>query len=55
MKEKFWEELLEIFTSNENLQNEHQDLYKNISLIVDVSRKHNEIEELNKVLTELNK
>lgn len=55
MKEKFWDELLDIFFNNEDLQKEHAELYKNVSLIVEVSKKHQEIEELNKELTELNK
>lgn len=55
MKEKFWDELLDIFFNNEELQKEHVELFKNVSLIVEVSKKHQEIEELNKELTELNK
>lgn len=55
MKEEFWNELLDIFFNNEDLQKEHEKLYKNISLIVETSKKHKEIEELNKELTELNK
>lgn len=55
MKEKFWNELADIFFNNEELQKEHEELYKNITLIVETSKKHKELEELNKQLTELNK
>ena len=55
MKEEFWNELLDIFFNNEDLQKEHETLYKNITLIVETTKKHKELEELNKELTELNK
>lgn len=55
MKEEFWNELLDIFFNNEELQKEHEKLYKNISLIVESSKKHKELETLNKELAELNK
>lgn len=55
MKGEYWNELLDIFFNNENLQKEHEKLYKNISLIVETSKKHKELEDLNKELTELNK
>lgn len=55
MKEEYWDELNDIFLSNEDLQKEHEKLFKNISLIVESSKKHKELEELNKELTELNK
>lgn len=55
MKEEFWQELLEIFESDEELKINHETLYKNISLIVASTNKHKELEELNKELTELNK
>jgi len=55
MKEKYWNELLDIFFNNEELQKDHPDLYKNIKLICDVSKKHQEIDEINKELQELNK
>lgn len=55
MKEEYWDELNDIFLNNESLQKEHDKLFKNISLIVETSKKHKELEELNKELTELNK
>lgn len=55
MKEEFWNELLGIFLNREELQKDHETLYKNITLIVETSKKHKELEELNKELTELNK
>ena len=55
MKEEDWDELNDIFLSDETLQKEHEKLFKNVSLIVETSKKHKELEELNKELTELNK
>lgn len=55
MKEEFWQELLEIFESNDELKINHETLYKNISLIVASTNKRKELEELNKELTKLNK
>ena len=55
MKEVYWKELLEIFESDEELKINHETLYKNISLIVKANDTHEELEELNKELTELNK
>lgn len=54
MKEKYWDELLDIFFNNEELQIKHETLYKTVSLIVETTKKHKELEELNKELTELN-
>lgn len=55
MKEKYWDELLDIFFKDEDLQVNHHDLYRTIELIVETTKKHKELEELNKELTELNK
>lgn len=55
LKTEYWNELLDIFFNNEDLQKDHEKLYKNISLIVETTKKHEELEELNKELTELNK
>jgi hypothetical protein len=55
MKEEYWNELLSIFSNSEELKKEHEKLYENISLIVESTMKHKELEELNKRLTELNK
>jgi len=51
MKEEYWNELLDIFFNHEELQKEHENLYKNVSLIVESSKKHKELEELKNVLT----
>lgn len=55
MKEEYWQELLEIFQSDEELKVKHETLYKNIKLIVETTNLHKELEKLNKELTELNK
>ena len=55
MKEELWNELLDIFSNNENLQKEHEKLFENVSLVVEFQKKQKEIEELNKKLSELNK
>ena len=55
MKEKYYEELMEIFLSNDELQKEHSELFNVLTLIVEHIKKTQEIEELNKKLTELNK
>lgn len=55
MKEKYWSELYEIFSKDEDLQVNHHDLYRTIELIKEHNEKSKELEELNKELTELNK
>ena len=55
MKEEFWNELLDIFLNDNELQINHETLYKTVSLIVETTKKHKELEDLNKELTELNK
>ena len=55
MKEKYYEELMEIFLGNDELQKEHSELFNVLTLIVEHIKKTQEIEELNKKLTELNK
>ena len=55
MKEKYWLELYEIFSKDEDLQVNHHDLYETIELIKEHNEKSKELEELNKKLTELNK
>lgn len=55
MKEKYYEELMEIFLSNDELQEKHSELLNVLTLIVEHIKKTQEIEELNKKLTELNK
>ena len=55
MKEEFWNELLDIFFNNEELQKQHEKLYKNISLIVEHQKKSKELEEIGKELADINK
>lgn len=55
MKEEYWDELNEIFLENEELQKKHEKIFKIITLIVETTKKHKELEDLNKELTELNK
>lgn len=55
MKEKYYDELNEIFLASDDLQKEHAELFNVIQLIVEHIKKTQEIEELNKKLTELNK
>lgn len=55
MKEEFWNELLDIFNNDNELKINHETLYNTVNLIVKTTRKHKELEELNKQLTELNK
>ena len=55
MKEKYYEELMEIFLGNDELQEKHSELFNVLTLIVEHIKKTKEIEELNKKLTELNK
>ena len=55
MKKEFWNELADIFFKDEALQKEHPKLYENITLIVEHQKKSDELDELGKKLTELNK
>ena len=55
MKEEYWDELNEMFLSDEELAKKHEKLFKVVSLVVETGKKHEELEELNKELTELNK
>lgn len=55
MKEEYWNELNEIFLADEELQKKHEKIFKVVTLIVETTKKHSELEELNKELTELNK
>lgn len=55
MKEKYYEELMEIFLNNEDLQSDHSELFNVLTLIVEHIKKTQEIEEINKKLTDLNK
>ena len=55
MKEKYYDELNDIFLASDEMQKEHAELFNVISLIVEHIKKTHEIEELNKKLQELNK
>lgn len=55
MKEKYYNELNEMFLASDELQKEHAELFNVICLIVEHIKKTHEIEELNKKLQELNK
>lgn len=55
MKEKYYDELNEIFLASDDLQKEHPELFNVIQLIVQHIKKTQEIDELNKKLQELNK
>ena len=55
MKEKYYDELNEIFLASDDLQKEHAELFNVIQLIVEHIKKTQEIDELNKKLQELNK
>jgi hypothetical protein len=55
MKEKYYNELNEIFLASDEMQKEHAELFNVICLIVEHIKKTHEIEELNKKLQELNK
>ena len=55
MREKYWDELNEIFLSNEELQKKYSSLFKTVTLVVELNKKHDEIDKLNKELSDLNK
>lgn len=55
MKEKYYDELNDIFLASDEMQKEHAELFNVIQLIVEHIKKTHEIEELNKQLQELNK
>lgn len=55
MKEKYYNELNEMFLASDEMQKEHAELFNVIQLIVEHIKKTHEIEELNKKLQELNK
>lgn len=55
MKEELWNELLDIFFSDEKLQKEHEKLFKVVSLIVEHQKGSKKLEEIGKELAEINK
>ena len=55
MKEKYWEELNEMFLTDEELASKHVNLAKIASLVVQNNKISGELEELQKELMELNK
>lgn len=55
MKEEFWNELLDLFFTHEELQKEHEKLFKVVSLIVEHQKGSKKLEEVGKEIAELNK
>lgn len=55
MKKEFWNELLDIFFKHEELQKEHEKLYKITTLIVEHQKGSDKLEEIGKEIAELNK
>lgn len=55
MKEELWNELLDIFLENEKLQEEHEKLFKIVSLIVEHQKGSKKLEEIGKEIAEINK
>ena len=55
MKKEYWTELLDIFAGKPELQEGHEDLFNTLNLIVKLNGLHDELENVNKQLTELNK
>ena len=55
MKEEYWNELNEIFLNDEELQKKHEKLFKIISLVVEDTKKTNELQKLHEELQKLNK
>ena len=55
MKDKYWDELNEMFLSDEELANKHVNLAKIVSLVVENTKLSKELEEISKQLMDLNK
>lgn len=55
MKDKYWDELNEMFLSDEELASKHGNLAKIVSLVVENTKLSKELEEISKQLMELNK
>ena len=55
MKDKYWDELNEMFLSDEELRIKHGNLAKIVSLVVENTKLSKELEEISKQLMELNK
>lgn len=55
MKDKYWDELNEMFLNDEELASKHSNLAKIVSLVVENTKLSKELEEISKQLMELNK
>ena len=55
MKEELWNELLDMFFENEKLQEEHEKLFKIVSLIIEHQKGSKKLEEIGKEIAEINK
>lgn len=55
MKEKYWDELNEMFLKDEELASKHVNLAKIVSLVVENSKISEQLEDIQKQLMELNK
>lgn len=55
MKDKYWDELNEMFLSDEELAKKHVNLAKIVSLVVENTKLSKELEEISKQLMDLNK
>lgn len=55
MKDKYWDELNEMFLSDEELAKKHVNLAKIVSLVVENTKLTEQLEGINKQLVDLNK
>lgn len=55
MKDKYWDELNEMFLNDEELASKHVNLAKIVSLVVENTKLSKDLEEIGKQLMELNK
>ena len=55
MKDKYWDELNEMFLNDEELASKHGNLAKIVTLVVENTKLTKELDEISKQLMELNK
>lgn len=55
MKDKYWDELNEMFLNDAELASKHSNLAKIVALVVENTKLSKELEEISKQLMELNK
>lgn len=55
MKDKYWDELNEMFLSDEELAKKHVNVAKIVSLVVENTKLTQQLEGINKQLVDLNK